>query len=195
VAQTNTGSTKEASAAATGEAKAPARRRITRRKAVETHIRSYFDALARRDVRAAVEHWREDGVEDQAPAEVLRGRAEIERFMRELFASGPDAAFSLTRIVAGEREAAVEWRLRGTFSGAPFQGIEPTGKPFDLRGVDYFEVEDGLIVSNVVYYDGAEYARQIGMLPPRNSGAERAMTSAFNTVTKLRRAIDERRGG
>jgi hypothetical protein len=39
------------------------------------------------------------------------------------------------------------------------------------------------------------FARQIGMLPPLDSGAERAMKGAFNTVTKVRRAIDERRGG
>ena len=30
------------------------------------------------------------------------------------------------------------------------------------------------------------------MLPPEGSGAERAMKSAFNAVTKLRRAVAER---
>ena len=50
-----------------------------------------------------------------------------------------------------------------------------------------------MIASTTVYYDGMSFARQIGMLPPLDSGAERAMKSAFNTVTKVRRAIDERR--
>ena len=192
--QTKTEATKTDSAAAAEKTKAPGRRRITRRKAVEGHIRSYYDALAARDVGAAGGHWREDGV-DTTPDEVLRGRAEIERFFRELFAAAPDAAFTLSRIVAGEHEAAVEWRLRATFDGAPFQGIEPTGKSFELAGMDYFEVEDGQIITNAVYYDTAEFARHVGMLPPRNSGAERAMTNAFNTVTKLRRAVNQRRGG
>jgi steroid delta-isomerase-like uncharacterized protein len=198
VAETTTRGNSETAGAAEAAAekpKAPARRRITKRKAVEGHIRSYYEAMAAHDVAAIGGHWREDGVDDIVPDAVLRGRAEIERYFRELFAAAPDAEFSLTRIVAGEREAAAEWRVRGTFDGAPFQGIEPTGKPFDLRGLDYFQVEDGQIVANTGYYDGAEFARQVGLLPPRDSGAERAMTSALNAVTKLRRAVNERRGG
>ena len=54
------------------------------------------------------------------------------------------------------------------------------------------EIEDGLIVRNTVYYDGAAFARQIGMLPEQESGAEKAMIAAFNAVTKLRKAIDRR---
>ena len=33
------------------------------------------------------------------------------------------------------------------------------------------------------------------MLPPDGSGVDRAMKGAFNTVTKLRRAVAERRNG
>jgi hypothetical protein len=96
-------------------------------------------------------------------------------------------------VVAGEKQAAVEWRIRGTFDGAPFQGIDPTGRPIEMRGLDMLEIEDGKIRSITGYYDGAEYARQIGMLPPHDSGAERAMTTAFNALTKVRRAVNERR--
>jgi hypothetical protein len=73
--------------------------------------------------------------------------------------------------------------------------IEPTGKHVEVRGFDLFELEDGQIVSNTAYYDGAAFARQIGMLPADGSGADRAMKSAFNAVTKLRRAVAERTGG
>ena len=194
MAETKTDTNSDAAPAAE-KPKAPGRRRITKRKAVEGHVRSYFDALSARDAKAAGGHWREDGVDDIVADQVLRGRSEIERYLRELFAAAPDAEFTLVRVVAGEHEAAAEWRVRGTFDGATFQGIEPTGKTFELRGVDYFEVEDGQLVKNTGYYDGAEFARQIGLLPPRDSGAERAMTSAFNAVTKLRRAVNDRRGG
>ena len=53
--------------------------------------------------------------------------------------------------------------------------------------------EDGKITRNTGYYDGAEFARQIGMLPPQDSGAERAMRTGFNAVTKIRREIASRR--
>jgi steroid delta-isomerase-like uncharacterized protein len=194
VAETRTRTNDEAAATkGTAQPKAPGRRRITKRKAVETHARSYFEAIAARDPRAIGEHWHDDGVDDIVPLGVMRGRTQIEALFRELFASTPDLETTVSRVVAGEKQAAVEWRMRGTFDGAPFQGIEPTGKPIEMRGLDMLEIEDGKIRSITGYYDGAEYARQIGMLPPQDSGAERAMTGAFNAVTKLRRAVNERR--
>lgn len=183
-------------AATEGAPEAPAkpqRKRITRRKAVEQHVRSYFDAMDRRDVEAMVSHWREDGVEDVVPVGLLRGRDEMRQYFRTVFAATPDATTTVTRLVAGEQSCAVEWRLEGTFEGEPYLGIEPTGKRVEIRGLDLFELEDGEIVSNTGYFDGASFARQIGMLPADGSGADRAMKSAFNAVTKLRRAVAEHR--
>jgi predicted ester cyclase len=115
-------------------------------------------------------------------------------YFRSLFAATPDATTTVTRLVAGERSCAAEWRIEGTFDGAPYLGIEPTGKHVEVRGLDLFELEDGEIVSNTGYFDGASFARQIGMLPTDGSGADRAMKTAFNAVTKLRRAVADRRG-
>jgi hypothetical protein len=38
-------------------------------------------------------------------------------------------------------------------------------------------------------HDGAEFARQIGMLPAQGSAVDRGMTGAFNAVTKVRRGL------
>ena len=175
----------------------PARpRRPSKRKQVEQHARSYFDAFIARDPEAMASHWDADGVEDFVPlGTVLRGPGEVKGFFRELFAAIPDADTVLTRLASNDRLAAVEWRMAGTFSGAPFQGIEPTGRRIDVRGIDLLEIEDGRIVRNTVYYDGADFARQIGMLPPLDSGAERAMKGTFNAVTKLRQAVAQRGTG
>jgi steroid delta-isomerase-like uncharacterized protein len=173
----------------------PTKRRPPKRKVVEQHVRSMFDALARRDAEGVGEHWREDGVDDIVPIGVFRGRQAIVDFWRETFAAVPDLETTVTRVVAGETQAAVEWRMSGNFTGAPFQGIDPTGKRIELRGLNLFEIEDGEVASNTAYYDGASFARQVGMLPPEGSGAERTMKSAFNAVTKVRKAVVERTGG
>jgi steroid delta-isomerase-like uncharacterized protein len=191
VAETKTRSNAKAKAEET--TKAPRRRRITKRKAVEELMRSHFEDLANRDLQAIAENWREDGVEEMIPTGVLRGRDAIIRNLADLFAAVPDLETTVSRVVAGDRQAAVEWRMSGTFDGAAYQGIEPTGKPVEIRGFELFEVEDGQITSTTVYYDGLSFARQVGMMPPLDSGAERAMKNAFNAVTKVRRAIDERR--
>jgi len=73
--------------------------------------------------------------------------------------------------------------------------LEPTGSHIELRGVDLIELEDGKITSNTAYFDSSSYARQIGLLPADGSGADRAMKTAFNAATKVRRALAERRNG
>jgi predicted ester cyclase len=176
------------------ETEAKPAKRTTKRQAVEQRVRSAFDALARRDADAIGEHWREDGVNDIVPIGVLRGRREIVDFFREVFAAVPDLETTVTRVVPGERQAAVEWRMRGNFTGGPFQGIDPTGRRVDLRGFDLLELEDDMIVSITTYYDGAAFARQVGMLPTEGSSAERAMKNTFNAVTKVRKALAERTG-
>jgi len=42
---------------------------------------------------------------------------------------------------------------------------------------------------NTIYYDGADLARQIGMLPRRDSTADRAVMAAFNAVSRIRARV------
>ena len=195
MAQTKTAAKATDEAAGSASSEKPQRKRITRRKAVEQKLRSYFEAMDNRDAHAMASHWREDGVEDIVPVGVLRGHDELLDYFASLFAAMPDARTTVTRLVAGEQSCAVEWRLEATLNGAPLMGIEPNGRHIEIRGFDLFELEDGELVSNTAYFDGAGLARQIGMLPADGSGADRAMKGAFNAVTKLRRAVAERRNG
>lgn len=195
MAQTKTGGRSTDKAAAAGSDAKPQRKRITRRKAVEERVRSYYEAMDNRDVGAMLSHWSEEGVEDIVPIGVVRGREELRGFLSELFAAMPDASTTITRLIAGENDCAVEWRLEGTFDGAGFMGIEPTGSRVELREVSIVELNDDEIVGITAYFDGTSFARQIKMLPPDGSGVDRAMKGAFNTVTKLRKAVAERRNG
>ena len=68
----------------------------------------------------------------------------------------------------------------------PLLGIEPTGKKLAIDGMDHFVLDgDGKVVSNFVVVDQLEYARQIGMMPPDGSAADKAMKAAFNVKTRL----------
>ena len=102
MAQTKTaeGATDQATAAVKSEEK-PQRKRITRRKAVEQTVRSYFEAMDNRDPNAMAAHWREDGVEDIVAVGVLRGRDELREYFKSMFAGMPDARTTITRLVAG----------------------------------------------------------------------------------------------
>jgi steroid delta-isomerase-like uncharacterized protein len=176
------------------QAKARPRRSGRSKRAVEKVARSYYEAMANRDPDAVASHWAEDGVHEVVPLGVFRGREAVRSLFQEIVTAVPDLETTTQRLVADTQRTAVEWRLAGNFNGGPFQGIDPTGRRIELRGFDLLEVEDGKLVRGTVYYDGAEFARQVGMLPPQDSGAERAMKGALNTVTRVRKAVNERKG-
>jgi steroid delta-isomerase-like uncharacterized protein len=161
----------------------------------EQVARSYFQALGDRDAQAMASHWDPEGVEDIITFGIFRGPDEVRGFFDELFAAIPDAEAIVDRVVADDTTAVVQWRLRGTFSGGRFQGLDAVGKPVAMRGCDVLEIEDGRIKRNTAYSDGLDFARQIGMLPPQGSGVEKALYGAFNGLNKLKTTIEDRIGG
>ena len=175
------------------EERAPAKQPRTKAKRNEQAVREYFQALSDRDVEAMAAFWDEETVEEIVPVGILRGPAELRGFFSELFTAIPDLETTVDRVVADATTAVVQWRQSGTFRGGPFMGIEPTGRHVEVRGCDVLQIEDGKLRRNTAFFDGAAFARAVGMLPPRESGAERAMYSAFNAVTKVRSRIQQRR--
>ena len=179
--------------AETKEQAAPAKPRRQTAKQVEKTLRDYFDAGKRRDLETMASYWDPEVVLDLVPIGVMRGAGAYRQYFEEVFAAVPDSDFTVVQVIANSSSGAVEWRFTGTFTGAPFQGIEPNGRRIELRGCDCFEVRDGKIVKNTAFYDGMQFARTIGMMPPQDSGAERAMKSAFNAFTKVRQRIEDAR--
>ena len=148
-----------------------------------------FDALGKRDLGAAMALVADDAVDDFVVIGEVRGKAAIRRFFEELLAALPDFEITVSRIVADDAVAAVQWRAVGSFSGGPFLGVESTGRRVEIRGVDVMEIAGGLVRHNTIYYDGASFARQVGMLPRAHSVADRAMISTFNAVTRIRHRL------
>jgi steroid delta-isomerase-like uncharacterized protein len=155
----------------------------------EQVARAVFEAVAARDPDAIVACGAPDYVDDFVAIGEFRGREAVRGFFRELFAAFPDFAMTVDRIVADDDSAVVQWHAVGTFTGGSFLGIRATGRPVDLRGVDVLEVADGLVRHNTIYYDGATFARQVGLLPGQGSRGDRYLLSAFNAATTIRRRL------
>lgn len=149
----------------------------------------YFDAIARRDLEAAVALWAPGGREN------VRGQVDtvapegVRAFLGGLFAAVPDLEFRVVAKTVQRDRAAVRWTATGTFCGAPYQGIEPTGARIALEGVDELRITDGLIVENNAFTDGMTFARQIGLLPQDGTPTHRRMLSAANARTRLMRRV------
>src|SRR4051795_10994822 len=144
-----------------------------------------FDAVNAHDIDGIVANNTENCVDNFVAVGTFRGHAEIRGMFAELFGGAPDFTITVDRIVADDTTAVVQWHAAGTFTGTPFQGIHATGRRAEILGADVMEISDGLIHHNTIYYDGAGFARQIGLLPAQGSRADRAMLAAFNAKTKV----------
>ena len=161
----------------------------------EDVARSYFDAIGRRDLDAIESHYSDDVVVDALGQGISRGPKEMRAFFAAIFAALPDSEMITDRVLGGDGVAVVEWRLRGNFTGEPLFGIDATGVWIEQRGCDVIELDDdGKIARNTAYQDGIEMLRQIGMMSPLDSPAERALKQAFNLTTRARKALRERFG-
>ena len=148
-------------------------------------IRWTFDVLNQHTVEPLRQLWTENTVE-RFPDRTCRGSDEIAAYFEDTFVALPDFHIAIVGLAAQDEDVFVQWRITGTHEGT-LLGIEPTGKPIALDGIDHFVVRDGKVVSNFVVSDQMDYARQIGMIPPDGSRVDRATKAAFNTRTKLAR--------
>jgi steroid delta-isomerase-like uncharacterized protein len=169
--------------------------------AVETETRSpveivrhvFENVMNRHDVGDLRTYWADDLIEE-LPTGTYRGPDEMASYFAETFAALPDFQIEPEEIVGEDETVFVKWRVRGTFNGRPWQGIEPTGDRIELLGIDCFTFREGKITHNEAVFDQMSFARQIGMLPAQDSVGERTMRGAFNARTKLKRRLAQARG-
>jgi steroid delta-isomerase-like uncharacterized protein len=156
-------------------------------------MRAGFEAIAAKNLDALSATHHEDIVENFIVLGPVEGKQQVREFFTEFFAAVPDLVFEIESVMGVDETIAVgQWKMRGTFNGGPFQGIESTGRIIEIRGIDVMEFEDGLLRYNTIYYDGLSFARQVGLLPAAGSRGDRAMLSAFNAATKTKARL--RRG-
>ena len=147
-------------------------------------IRWAFDVLNTHTVAPLKPYWTE-ATRERFPNATCVGPEEIGAYFEEAFAAVPDFHIEIVALAEQGDDVFVQWRITGAHSGAAWQGIAPTGKSLELDGIDHFVVRQGKVESNFVVFDQLQFARQIGMMPPDGSTADRAMKAAFNGKTRL----------
>jgi steroid delta-isomerase-like uncharacterized protein len=118
---------------------------------------------------------------DPALPQPARGVAEVQEFMRASFRGFPDLRFGEpdppALAVSGD-VVLWSWYMEGTHRGAiEPPGFAPTGRRMHVDGVDRWTMRDGRIARYRAFYDMNDLARQLGIVPPPGSGAERGMVA------------------
>ena len=154
--------------------------------------KAYFTAVGAKDLDAMTSLWKPGAVDDLHGIVEMVAPHGIRDYFTGLWAAFPDFDFQIVELAASGKNAACRWRATATFAGpGRFQGLRPNGQRIEIEGCDMLRVEDGQIVANHAYLNGAELAEQLGVLPPQDSLAGRAMTSAINAKTAASRAVGD----
>ncbi len=152
----------------------------------------YLDAWNTHDPDAVTACATEDVIWiDPALPEPARGHGELADFVRSSCTAFPDLRFSEPMppaITVDGLVAYAPWRMTGTNTG-PIDppGFAPTGKSVDIPGFDIWRFRDGLIWRYEAIYDSNLIARQLGIVPPPGSFAERSMVRLQRLRSRLAR--------
>ncbi len=108
--------------------------------------------------------------------ETVHGRAEFRAFSDALFRAFPDTHFQGVGTAFFDLDGTglgIRWRMTGTFTGEMAiwskghareqPKIAPTGKAFDIEGVDFYTFRDGLVCDYSILYDLMGFSQQIGI--------------------------------
>lgn len=71
-----------------------------------------------------------------------------------------DLSAELEEIVAEDNRVVIQWTVRGIHIGQ-FMGIQPTGKPLELKGINIYQVLEGKIVANHEQTNMAEVIQRL----------------------------------
>jgi steroid delta-isomerase-like uncharacterized protein len=128
----------------------------------------YVELYNEGDLDACIELYAEDAVQKMHDG-VFEGVDAIrERLARDLVAF-PDARYVVDSFLAEDDKFADEWTFTGTYTG-PFRrpdgtDVPATGKPVEIKGMEFVEVRDGKIVVDNLYYDFMASVVQLGLVP------------------------------
>lgn len=88
----------------------------------------------------------------------------VKDVMTAMHAGFPDLRYQVEDMILDGDRIAVRYHLTGTHKGK-FMGIDPTGKPIDIHGVDVMRIGNGKVVEHWTYMDSMIMLQQLGLVP------------------------------
>ncbi|HET7354146.1 MAG TPA: ester cyclase [Gaiellaceae bacterium] len=131
-------------------------------------LERYVELYNAGDLEACMELYAEDAVQWMHDGLFEGVDAIQERLARDLTAF-PDAKYVVESFVEDDDKFADEWTFTGTNTG-PFRlpdgsEVPATGRPVEIKGMEFVEVRDGKIVVDNLYYDFMAAVAQLGLVP------------------------------
>lgn len=156
--------------------------------------RKYFEAIAARDFEGIAAIWQPGGIDNLVGIAELVAPHDVVDYFAGVYAGIPDLRMEIVTITADDDRCAVNWRMSGTFNGTGrLLGLAANGRSFAILGTDVLDIHDGRITANTAITNGVDLLRQLAILPPQDSPAERAMFGLVNAIAPVARAVRARK--
>ena len=124
----------------------------------------YVEAWNAHDADAVAAFYASDAISRDV-GEARPDRASIRRGVSDYLAAFPNFHLGVSRVGIDGDVVYVEWHATGTHAG-PFLNVPPTGRVVQVDGCIVVRIgSEGLIVSEILYWDVASLLEQIGLLP------------------------------
>ena len=94
---------------------------------------------------------------------IPEGREGLHAWVEMMRTGVPDVRIDIEDMVEDGDNVWARFRVRGTHTGE-FLGLPPTGKPFEITGIDIVKFQDGRAVEHWGVTDTASMLMQIGVL-------------------------------
>ena len=99
-------------------------------------------------------------VHDVGLGRTIQGREAVREEMREFRATFAIELVTIDDAVVGDSAVVIRWTMFGTHT-LEFEGIPPTGRKVETRGVDLLHVEDGVLAETWVVCSDLDLMNQI----------------------------------
>ncbi len=135
-------------------------------------VRRFFDELVNEgDFTAVDEILAPEYVRREAGSdEVMRGPEAFEAFITDARRAFSGMEVTIDEMLVADGAVVVRARERGTHDGE-FMSVEPTGERVEVEGIVIHRVDDGRIVETYACWDMLGMMRQLGVVPPTETGA------------------------
>jgi predicted ester cyclase len=153
---------------------------------------SYLAAWRAHDVEGIVSACTEDVIwDDPALPETYHGHDGVRRFITATFRCFPDLQVEELEppyVSATRPKALAPYRLTATMRG-PWEplNLAPTGRRIAFEGIDEWEFRGDRMCRYSTKYDGLDVARQMGIVPPQGTAADRLMTRLQHLHARFQR--------
>lgn len=127
-------------------------------------------AIEQHDIESAMNLYAENAVLMTPDTGEVRGREQISEYWHGMMDGFPDGHYETISKIEADGKAVDEGYFEGT-NTVPMktptgETIPASGKHVKLRSCDVATVKDGMITEHHLYFDEAEFMRQLGLTPP-----------------------------